>query len=239
MLDDQLRAAESVFEGDEFIEKWSQLDKSQGFSIETAIGTAELLISEARVTAVLRKDQCADHWPELVSQRQAQGIEICFYDEKGDSVGLAEDIILIHIASGLINIQDLDVVRNTASLVFSALHEMVAESVGKRDLLEGKPIFAVSKRYERSPVVRARAIALHGCSCCVCGLNFSESYGSIGDGFIHIHHVERVADSGERAINVREDVVPVCPNCHAMLHTRTPPLKPEELSELLTTRGDS
>ena len=119
----------------------------------------ELLISEARVTAVLRKDQCADHWPELVSQRQAQGIEICFYDEKGDSVGLAEDIILIHIASGLINIQDLDVVRNTASLVFSALHEMVAESVGKRDLLEGKPIFAVSKRYERSPVVRARAIA--------------------------------------------------------------------------------
>ena len=46
-------------------------------------------------------------------------------------------------------------------------------------------------------------------------------------------------DSGERAINVREDVVPVCPNCHAMLHTRTPPLKPEELSELLTTRGDS
>ena len=54
--DDQLRAAESVFEGDEFIEKWSQLDKSQGFSIETAIGTAELLISEARVTAVLRKD---------------------------------------------------------------------------------------------------------------------------------------------------------------------------------------
>ena len=50
------RDAESVFESDEFIETWSQLDKSQGFLLETAIGTTELLISEARVTAVLRKD---------------------------------------------------------------------------------------------------------------------------------------------------------------------------------------
>ena len=30
-----------------------------------------------------------------------------------------------------------------------------------------------------------------------------------------------------------KDLIPVCPNCHAMLHRKTPPLLPEELGRIL------
>ena len=29
------------------------------------------------------------------------------------------------------------------------------------------------------------------------------------------------------------DLIPVCPNCHAMLHRRCPPYTPEELKNML------
>ena len=29
------------------------------------------------------------------------------------------------------------------------------------------------------------------------------------------------------------DMIPVCPNCHAMLHTKNPPLTPEELKAII------
>lgn len=239
MLTEHLKVAEGVFGRDQFISDWSQLETAAGFLITTAVGTANLLLSEARVFVVLTRYHCAEFWPQLVIHRQSLGIESGLYDSEGYSVEVAERGELIHLSSGLINIRDIDAVRKATAQVFGALHELVARLVSEKDLREGRSIVAVSKKYERSPIVRARAVTLHGCTCCVCGLNFSDFYGAIGNGFIHIHHIDRVADYGERVIDIQNDVVPVCPNCHAMLHTRIPPLKPEQLKELLVKKGGS
>ena len=53
-------------------------------------------------------------------------------------------------------------------------------------------------------------------------------------GFIHIHHVIDISIIGkEYEINPKNDLVPVCPNCHAMLHKQKPALSVEELKSHL------
>lgn len=54
--------------------------------------------------------------------------------------------------------------------------------------------------------------------CEVCGFDFSEKYGRIGDGFIEAHHiVEFSKTNGEYEIKP-SDFTMVCSNCHSMLH---------------------
>jgi 5-methylcytosine-specific restriction protein A len=61
-------------------------------------------------------------------------------------------------------------------------------------------------------------------------MSFEELYGIIGKGFIHVHHKKPLAGTrAEYKVNPPKDLVPVCPNCHAMLHTTNPPLGIEEL----------
>jgi len=84
---------------------------------------------------------------------------------------------------------------------------------------EGALTTVVVNRYERSAVARRQCIDYYGAKCLVCGLDFQEYYGEIGEGFIHVHHVVPIASIGETYIlDPIADLVPVCPNCHAMLH---------------------
>jgi len=73
--------------------------------------------------------------------------------------------------------------------------------------------------YERDRKARQACIDFHGTDCKVCGLDFGSRYGEIGVGFIHVHHVVPLASIGdEYEVDPVKDLVPVCPNCHAMLH---------------------
>jgi 5-methylcytosine-specific restriction enzyme A len=104
--------------------------------------------------------------------------------------------------------------------------------------LSGLPEGAVTRisvnRYERSRYNRTLCINFHGCSCKVCGMNFEKLYGSIGTGFIHVHHIVPVSKVGaDYVINPIKDLIPVCPNCHAMLHKVDPPFTIEKLKAML------
>jgi 5-methylcytosine-specific restriction protein A len=108
-----------------------------------------------------------------------------------------------------------------------------------RSLPEGARMHIEVNRYERSPANRAACIAHYGTVCQVCGLSFADAYGELGTGYIEVHHRVRVADIGQRYfVNPVSDLVPVCANCHAMLHRRTPPLGLEELKDLLRRRKE-
>lgn len=88
--------------------------------------------------------------------------------------------------------------------------------------------------HERSGKARNHAIAIHGTECCVCGISFERVYGEIGKGFIHIHHLDPIANAAtNRQVDSRRDLVPVCPNCHVMLHRRNPPFTPEDLRKMM------
>jgi putative restriction endonuclease len=74
-------------------------------------------------------------------------------------------------------------------------------------------------RYERNPRLRARALQLHGTSCKGCGFNFEEMYGEQGHGYIHVHHLNPISETGGLlAVNPQTDMTVLCANCHSMVH---------------------
>lgn len=95
---------------------------------------------------------------------------------------------------------------------------------------EGAVIHVKVNRYERSRLNRALCLSIHGTRCKVCDVKFEERYGEMGRDFIHVHHIIPVSKiQPGYVINPSRDLIPVCPNCHAMLHTREPPFLVEEL----------
>ncbi len=100
---------------------------------------------------------------------------------------------------------------------------------------EGAVATVLVNRYERDPAARRACIAHHKAICAVCSFDFGKRYGTRGAGFIHVHHITPVSSKAGRRykINPVKDLVPVCPNCHAMLHTVQDGLSVEGLRNLL------
>ena len=48
-------------------------------------------------------------------------------------------------------------------------------------------------------------------------MNFEQTYGELGKDFIEVHHLHPVSQ-GERKVNPIEDLIPLCSNCHSMIH---------------------
>lgn len=104
----------------------------------------------------------------------------------------------------------------------------------KPSFIEGRTIKVVSKRYERDPRLRKMLLDKKGSKCVCCGFDFEKAYGEIGRGFIHIHHLRPLHAQKEESLNSVEDLEPVCPNCHAMLHReRDKILSLEALKEII------
>jgi predicted HNH restriction endonuclease len=94
--------------------------------------------------------------------------------------------------------------------------------------------------YERDPKARQKCIDYYGSSCSVCDFNFGKVFGQFGEGFIHVHHLRPISEIAEEYnVDPVKDLRPVCPNCHAMIHRRSPPLSIEEIKGLLDTSDRS
>lgn len=52
-------------------------------------------------------------------------------------------------------------------------------------------------------------------------MDFRKQYGELGAGFIHVHHVIPIYQIDKQyKVDYKNDLKPVCPNCHAMLHRK-------------------
>jgi len=98
---------------------------------------------------------------------------------------------------------------------------------------EGKAKKILVNSYERNPLARKKCIDYYGLNCQVCGFNFQEKYGDIGKNFIHVHHKVDISTIGDKySVDPINDLIPVCPNCHAMLHKKKPAYTVEDLKEI-------
>jgi 5-methylcytosine-specific restriction protein A len=116
-----------------------------------------------------------------------------------------------------------------------------SESVDEDTLPEGAVRRVVLNAYERNAVARKRCLEHHGHLCSVCGIRLSDVYGAIADGFIEVHHVVPLSRVGRRyRVDPAKDLVPICPNCHSIVHRRAPALGIDEARKLLvrTERAD-
>lgn len=88
--------------------------------------------------------------------------------------------------------------------------------------------------YERSAQARAACIEAHGSTCVICGMDFGRTYGDDFQGFIHVHHKVPVSQIGEQyKVVPQDDLVPVCPNCHAVIHYGNKTRTIEQVVEIL------
>lgn len=84
---------------------------------------------------------------------------------------------------------------------------------------EGATITISVNAYERNPKARSACIKHYGYSCQVCKMQFKDKYSGLGEMFIHVHHIVPLSEIKEEyEVNPIKDLIPVCPNCHAMLH---------------------
>lgn len=108
------------------------------------------------------------------------------------------------------------------------------EEVPPGDYAEGAIKSVLVNAYERNSTARQACIEHWGAKCQVCDFDFEQRYGPLGRGFIHVHHTIPLGEIGhEYRVNPIEDLRPVCPNCHAMVHSQNPPLTIATLRKLL------
>ena len=103
---------------------------------------------------------------------------------------------------------------------------------------EGMKKSVFVNKYERNSDARTACIQHHGVSCAVCGFHFQSFYGNLGEGYIHVHHLKPISSVGEQyEVDPKEDLRPVCPNCHAMLHASGNTISIEHLESLINSYG--
>lgn len=85
-----------------------------------------------------------------------------------------------------------------------------------------------------------RAAAGDTARCACCGMSFAACYGDSTAHLVHVHHLDPLSSSrGERRVDPVRQMRPVCPNCHAVLHLRRPPLSVDEVRALIRRNGDT
>lgn len=111
------------------------------------------------------------------------------------------------------------------------MESQVSEEVeSPQDYIEGASKTISVNTYERNTDARSKCIAHYGYNCSACGFNFSEIYGQIGEKYIHVHHVVPLSEiRQEYIIDPVKDLIPLCANCHAIIHRTKPPLAVEQL----------
>lgn len=104
----------------------------------------------------------------------------------------------------------------------------------EQTIVEGAKKQIIINAYERSSKARKECIEEYGYKCTICKFDFEKVYGAIGKDFIHVHHVKPLSEiDKEYKINPIQDLRPVCPNCHAMLHKKVPAYSIEEIRNFI------
>jgi 5-methylcytosine-specific restriction protein A len=91
----------------------------------------------------------------------------------------------------------------------------------KKEFLEGNIQQRLFTFRERDGAAREECLNHYGYTCQICKKSLEKMYGEIGKYFIHVHHIKFVSSTkGQYKIDPINDLIPVCPNCHSMLHIK-------------------
>lgn len=92
--------------------------------------------------------------------------------------------------------------------------------------------------FERDRAARLKCISHYGPRCSVCSMSFADVYGDQAESIIHVHHLVELSTIRQRyVVDPIKDLRPVCPNCHAVIHSRRPAFSIEEVATMVRTSG--
>lgn len=90
--------------------------------------------------------------------------------------------------------------------------------------VEGATKHVVVNAFERDKTARSKCLKFYkekdGCiKCQLCGFNFGTFYGEKCNDMIEVHHIKPLSTIREEySIDPQKDLLPLCPNCHYVVH---------------------
>lgn len=127
-------------------------------------------------------------------------------------------------------LQSWDITNPDANALFQSFDTLINQTIPQFELdlarsnvfTEGRLETFLSTKYERNPQARAACLAHYGDTCRVCGMNFGQTYGADFKGIIEVHHIVPISQIGrDYMVDPIKDLIPVCPNCHAAIHSKS------------------
>ena len=111
-------------------------------------------------------------------------------------------------------------------------------------VLEGEVTQTVQKKIKRSKSLRDAAIEHYSengrIKCKACFFEFKKVYGDIGKNYIEIHHIKAICTYGKnlelQLDSAIQNVIPLCANCHRVVHLYRPALKVEKIKKALKSQ---
>lgn len=77
-------------------------------------------------------------------------------------------------------------------------------------------------------------------SCLLCGFDFKKQYGSLGSKLIEVHHIEshttKSKTEGSHEIDPIKDLIPICSNCHSIIHRERPAVAIDRMKEIIKNK---
>ncbi|MCK5242520.1 EVE domain-containing protein [bacterium] len=115
----------------------------------------------------------------------------------------------------------------------------IPEEIDARQVhYEGAKQRIVVNSYERNNNARKKCLKHHKAICKICNISFEKKYGPKAKGVIHVHHLKPISQIGEKyKLDPIKDIVPVCPNCHAVIHMKGKHLQVDEVRRMLVNNG--
>ena len=119
--------------------------------------------------------------------------------------------------------------------------ELITEEIiNPQKYYEGALEKITVNKYERNGIAREECLNHYGYTCYCCGVNLKDIYGEIAKNFIHVHHITPLASIGKKyELNPIKDLIPMCPNCHAIIHRVKPELSIDKLKEIICNNRKS
>lgn len=135
------------------------------------------------------------------------------------------------------------IISKTKSLQNIRDYELPEEITDYEGIPEGAKKTITINAYERNRQARQQCIDYYKkknngvLKCEICGFDFSKVYGEEFGYCINVHHIVELSEIGqEYKVNPEEDLLPVCPNCHMILHSRRPAYTPDEVKTILNKK---
>jgi Restriction endonuclease AspBHI N-terminal/HNH endonuclease len=132
-------------------------------------------------------------------------------------------------------------ITSTDPDVLNAIATREQDEIEEATAVEGRVLQRMHRFRERNARLRKQKIDSvrrggGALACQVCGFDFAQRFGSHGEGYIEVHHVLPLHETGTAETRL-SDLALVCANCHRMSHRRlartgTWP-SPEELREVM------
>ena len=133
------------------------------------------------------------------------------------------------------------IVNRVKKLIKNGSAEILPDVDQSKSILEGNPRLVAHLRRERNSEIvkqkKAAVLKATGKLCCeVCGFDFKEIYGDIGDGFCEVHHIHPLHKADGNVKTELSDLAIICSNCHRIIHRMEPMPKVEVFAKKLKQR---